>query len=199
MRDSILLCRRVRLVSIFLLVVTLLTIRPFVSAQNATGTLIGEVQDSTGARVRSATVTATSNTSGISRQVISGSGGEFRFPDLIPGSYHIVVDAKSFAQAATDVTVLVSTTRDLLVTVRPAAGTATINVKGEASSIATQLLDTTDAVNGGVVTTKDLMDIPLAARSFANIAYMVPGTEPVEPSDPTKRASPPCLPVAAQG
>jgi hypothetical protein len=24
------------------------------------------------------------------------------------------------------------------------------------------------------------------ARSFANIAYLVPGTEPVEPSDPTK-------------
>ena len=27
---------------------------------------------------------------------------------------------------------------------------------------------------------------PLAHRSFANIAYLVPGTEPVEPSDPTK-------------
>ena len=37
-----------------------------------------------------------------------------------------------------------------------------------------------------MVTSKDLQDIPLAARSFANIAYMVAGTEPVEPSDPTK-------------
>ncbi len=33
---------------------------------------------------------------------------------------------------------------------------------------------------------QDLETIPLAARSFANIAYLVPGTEPVEPSDPTK-------------
>ncbi len=41
-------------------------------------------------------------------------------------------------------------------------------------------------MNGGVVSGKDLQTIPLAARSFANIAYMVPGTEPVEPSDPTK-------------
>jgi hypothetical protein len=31
-----------------------------------------------------------------------------------------------------------------------------------------------------------LETLPLAARSFANIAYLVPGTEPVEPSDPTK-------------
>ena len=28
--------------------------------------------------------------------------------------------------------------------------------------------------------------MPLPARSFANIAYLAPGTEPVEPSDPTK-------------
>ncbi len=39
---------------------------------------------------------------------------------------------------------------------------------------------------GGVVTNNDIQNIPLAARSFANIAYLVPGTEPVEPSDPTK-------------
>jgi hypothetical protein len=31
-----------------------------------------------------------------------------------------------------------------------------------------------------------LQTLPLAARSFANIAYLAPGTEPVEPSDPTK-------------
>ena len=33
---------------------------------------------------------------------------------------------------------------------------------------------------------KGLQTFPLAARSFANIAYLVPGTEPVEPSDPSK-------------
>jgi hypothetical protein len=59
-------------------------------------------------------------------------------------------------------------------------------VSGEASSITTQVVDTSDAVNGGVATGQDLKDMPLVARSFANIAFMVPGTEPVEPSDPTK-------------
>jgi hypothetical protein len=47
-------------------------------------------------------------------------------------------------------------------------------------------MDTINAVNGGVVTARDLATLPLAERSFANIAYLVPGTEPVEPSDPTK-------------
>ena len=98
----------------------------------------------------------------------------------------MVVSANGFADANSDVTVLVSNTRDVLVTLRPAAVQQTVTVKAEPSSITTEELNTTDAVNGGVVSQKDLQDIPLAARSFANIAYMVPGTEPVEPSDPTK-------------
>lgn len=186
MRGSRLVSRFVSVSCGLLVLLTVVGISQLASAQNAAGTLIGEVEDASGARVRSATVTVTSNTSGISRQTSSGSGGEFRFPDLIPGNYHIVVDAKGFGKAETNVTVLVSSTRDLLVTVRPAAAPETVNVKSEVSSITTQPLDTTNAVNGGVVTTKDLQDIPLAVRSFANIAYMVPGTEPVEPSDPTK-------------
>ncbi len=41
-------------------------------------------------------------------------------------------------------------------------------------------------VHQGVISSQDLETLPLAARSFANIAYLAPGTEPVEPSDPTK-------------
>ena len=54
------------------------------------------------------------------------------------------------------------------------------------SSITTETIDTSSAVRGGVVGSQDLEALPLPARSFANIAYLVPGTEPVEPSDPTK-------------
>ena len=49
-----------------------------------------------------------------------------------------------------------------------------------------ETIDTSSAVRGGVVGSRDLESLPLPARSFANIAYLVPGTEPVEPSDPTK-------------
>jgi hypothetical protein len=61
-----------------------------------------------------------------------------------------------------------------------------VTVQGSASSITTEPIDTASAVHQGVVTKRDLETLPLAARSFANIAYLVPGTEPVEPSDPTK-------------
>ncbi len=155
-------------------------------AQNATGSLLGEVQDASGARIKAASIAATDKDSGVTRKATTDSRGQFRFPDLLPGNYHVVANAKGFGEASSDVTVQVSNVRDILVTLRPAQMQETVNVKAEPSSITTQELDTTDAVNGGVVSQKDLQDIPLAARSFANIAYMVAGTEPVEPSDPTK-------------
>ena len=155
-------------------------------SQSPAGTLQGEVQDATHGRIASAGVTVRSLGTGLERQVKTDSRGEFHVPDLQPGNYRMVVNAAGFAEASSEVTVLVSNVRDVLVTLRPASIQQTVNVKAEPSSITSQQLDTSDAVNGGVVSQKDLQDIPLAARSFANIAYMVPGTEPVEPSDPTK-------------
>ena len=170
-----------------LLLLTAIVLFPLLSfSQSSTGALQGEVQDATHGRIPKASVTVRSLGTSLERQVSTTDRGEFRIDDLMPGPYHMIVSAKGFADAASDVTVPVSNVRDILVTLRPAQVQQTVNVNAEPSSITTQQLDTTDAVNGGVVTGKDLQDIPLAARSFANIAYMVPGTEPVEPSDPTK-------------
>ena len=62
----------------------------------------------------------------------------------------------------------------------------TVKVSSLSSSITTQPIDLASNVHQAVVTTQDLQGMPLPARSFANIAYLAPGTEPVEPSDPTK-------------
>src|SRR5664279_2486197 len=169
---------------VVLFAVFLLTVSGY--CQSPAGTLQGEVQDATHGRVAAATVIVRSLGTSLERQVTTDSRGDFRVPDLQPGNYRVIVNAKGFSEASSDVTVQVSNVRDVLVTLRPAAVQQTVNVKAEPSSITTEELNTTDAVNGGVITQKDLQDIPLAARSFANIAYMVPGTEPVEPSDPTK-------------
>jgi hypothetical protein len=105
---------------------------------------------------------------------------------LLPGVYKVTVRTSGFAEAISTVTVTVSFAREVSVTLNPAATQQTLNVQGQRSSIVTQQMDTSSAVYGGVVTAHDLETIPLAMRSFANIAYQVPGTEPVEPSDPTK-------------
>ena len=155
-------------------------------AQNPNGALRGEIQDASAARVAGAHITVQAAESSITREAIASSTGEFRIEGLLPGRYHMVVSAKGFAEAAADVAVEVSLVRDVSITLQPRASHETISVHGTASSITTEPIDTASAVHQGVVTSRDLETLPLAARSFANIAYLVPGTEPVEPSDPTK-------------
>ena len=82
--------------------------------------------------------------------------------------------------------VAVSLVRDLRVTLKPAGKSETVLVESSPSSITAATLDTSSAARGGVVSNEDIETFPLPNRSFANIAYLVPGTEPVEPSDPTK-------------
>lgn len=158
-----------------------------VLAQNPNGTLRGEVEDASGARIASANVKVVSTTTAhFSRGGQTNQRGEFRIEGLLPGPYEVTVSASGFDTASSVVTVVVSTVRDVLVTLKPAPWNESVTVTGRPSSITTQTIDTASAVHQGAVMAKDLEIIPLAHRSFANIAYLVPGTEPVEPSDPTK-------------
>ena len=124
--------------------------------------------------------------SAIQREVKSDESGEFRMDDLQPGPYHITVQSKGFADSSSDVKIAISSVREITVTLKlQALKQETITLDGE-QSITTQPIDTESAVHQTIITSQDLNAVPLAARSFGNIAYMAPGTEPVEPSDPTK-------------
>jgi hypothetical protein len=155
-------------------------------AQNPRGGLRGEVQDVTGGRVAGARVIARSKGSEIASEASTNERGEFRIEGLVPGQYKVVVSASGFAEASADVDVIVSMVRDVNVVLKPETAREKVSVHGNASSITTERIDTASTVHQGAVTSRDLETIPLAQRSFANIAYLVPGTEPVEPSDPTK-------------
>ena len=156
------------------------------AAQNSRGSLRGTVQDATQARIASAGITLTSPNSGLSRALASDAQGQFRLEDLTPGTYTLTVGAKGFAPATASVTVAVSATRDVTVTLAPTTVQQSATVQAQASSITSEAIDLTSAVHQAIVSIQDLEALPLPARSFANIAYLAPGTEPVEPSDPTK-------------
>ena len=155
-------------------------------AQNPRGSLRGVVQDASGARVPGARIVVQAADSSLQREVLSDDTGEFRIDELQPDLYRVTVQAKGFAEASADVKVAVSSVREITVTLKLASvRQETVTLGGE-ESITTQRIDTEGAVHQTVITSQDLETIPLAARSFANIAYLAPGTEPVEPSDPTK-------------
>lgn len=155
-------------------------------AQNPHGTLLGTVQDSSGARVAAASITATNAEISLTRQIKSDARGEFRMEELPPGEYRVTVNASGFLEAASRVIVPVSSVREITVTLRLKGVAEKVFVNAASQSITTESLETTSAVHQAVTHRQDLENIPLPARSFANIAYLAPGTEPVEPSDPTK-------------
>ena len=158
----------------------------FLQAQSSTAALRGEVQDATAARIVGACVSVRVPGSSFRRVATTDFRGDFRIDGLLPAHYQVVVTATGFAQATADVEVTVSGVQDVEVILKPQGSSETVNVQGGPSSITEASANTTSAVRGGIVGTKDLQTMPLPDRSFADIAYLVPGTEPVEPSDPTK-------------
>src|SRR5580704_7334845 len=168
------------------LLVFLISLPLLTRAQTPTGSMRGVVQDSSGARLAHAKVVARARGSSFERGVTADDRGEFRLLDLQPGDYRLTVSAPGFAEAHADVELIVSSVRDYTITMKPGAAQETVQVESQASSITTQSIDLASAVHQTVVMSQDLQTLPLSARSFANIAYLAPGTEPVEPSDPTK-------------
>src|SRR6267143_1366309 len=154
-------------------------------AQEFRGALRGVVQDARGGRVPAAKIVVQAAESSLRREASSDTRGEFRLDDLLPGAYRLRVIASGFAEASAEVSVVVSSVREITVTLKPLTVQETVIVDGP-GSITTQPLDTASAVHQAIITAHDLETIPPAARSFANIAYLAPGTEPLEPSDPTK-------------
>lgn len=156
-------------------------------AQNPRGTLRGVVQDASGAVIPKAAVTVRAKETSLERTAVSGARGEFRVEDLPPGRYSLAVNAPGFAEARSDVNIVVAQVRDVTIALQPSSVKQSVQVKAQpGASITTQTIDVTSAVRQGAVSAEDLGNFPLAHRSFANVAFLVPGTEPVEPSDPTK-------------
>jgi Carboxypeptidase regulatory-like domain len=155
-------------------------------AQTATGSMRGVVQDSSGARLAHAKIVARARGAAFERQITTDDRGEFRLLDLLPGDYRLTVSAPGFAEAHADVELIVSSVRDYTITLKPAGTQETVEIKSQLASVTTQPVDLSSAVHQTAIVSQDLETLPLSARSFANIAYLAPGTEPVEPSDPTK-------------
>jgi hypothetical protein len=155
-------------------------------AQITTGSVRGIVQDQTGARVSGAQVEVRMPAAAAIRRAKSDSHGEFLLENLPPGQYTMTVSAPGFALASAEVVAAVSSVRDITVRLTPAAVQQSVHVKSQGSSITEQPIDLASDVHQSVITSQDLETLPLPARSFADIAYLAPGTEPVEPSDPTK-------------
>ena len=66
------------------------------AAQHTTGTLRGQVLDPAGASVAEATVIVSNEATGVAQTTVTSSAGTYDFPSVLPGTYSIAVEGKSF-------------------------------------------------------------------------------------------------------
>ena len=135
-------------------------------AAQTTGTILGTLKDQSGAVLPGAEITVTNIDTGITRTATSGARGEFRISALAVGTYDIQAGMTGF-QSGVRKGITLTIGREAVVDFSLQVGNVTeqVTVTGEAP-----LIETTSAVVGGVVDSKQMRDIPLNARSFIELA-----------------------------
>src|SRR5947208_5020276 len=158
-----------------------LSLLPAAQAQATGGNLIGRAQEKNGGPLPGVTVTATQKDTGLTRSTVTEADGSYRLPSLPAGKYTITAELNGYATVTVEtVTVNVASQREINVDLSASTVSETINVVAEAP-----LVQTTPAV-GAVVDQKQLENLPLNGRQFANLAILAPGTSLAYNSDPTK-------------
>src|SRR5262245_48980625 len=66
------------------------------TAQSPTGSIVGVVQEPSGAAVREARVEVVNNSTALARTIVTSTQGEFSFPALPAGGYEVNVEAPGF-------------------------------------------------------------------------------------------------------
>src|SRR5258708_5055653 len=150
-------------------------------AQTSAGSIAGRVIDTTGGALPGVTITATNAKTGFSRTVVTGAEGRYTFPSLPVGPYNVTAELSGFTTVTTrNVEAQVSTERVVNVSLKQVAVSEQITVTAEAP-----LVSTTPAI-GTIVTEKEIQNLPLNGRQFANLGTLAPGTNLMTNSDPTK-------------
>ena len=95
-----------RMLRMLVLLVTTSAMPMAAWGQTASGTLLGDARDTTGAALPGVTVTATNQANGAIRETVTDSLGTYRFSALTPGLYTVSANLPGFKQAVrTDVRV----------------------------------------------------------------------------------------------
>ncbi|MFY9947616.1 MAG: TonB-dependent receptor, partial [Candidatus Sulfotelmatobacter sp.] len=154
----------------------------FAQTSVSTGSIQGNVTDSTGAVLPNAKITVTGPT-GQTLHANSNSAGEYSFGGLIPGDYQVRVEAKGFKTAQLSLIVKVD---------NAANGSIKLEIGQESTVVEVQAnelqVNTEQATVQGVLTASQIENLPVNGRNFLDLAQLEPGVQIQDGQnfDPTK-------------
>src|SRR5260370_6445378 len=157
-------------------IVRTLVMFPIVShSQSGGATLQGTVTDPAGAVVPDAKIQIVDELTGVSRDVISNSGGIYSAPNLSAGRYKVTISAASFAtKVETDVVLTVGAVRDLDIPLTVATSDTIITVITSSNQV-----NSVDTSIQGVVDGRQTRDLPLNGRDWTTLATLNTGVSQV--------------------
>ena len=145
------------------------------TAQVSAGSIGGVVTDSAQALVQGATVRLQNAATGATREVPTNETGYYVFTNVLPAVYDITVTATGF-KAAIRKELQVQVNQNLRVDVQLEVGEVRQSVEITASA---PMLESTNSKVGTVVETKQVTELPLNGRQFAQLILLTPGALPI--------------------
>jgi hypothetical protein len=144
--------------------------------------IVGTVTDASGAVIPDVQVTVANPERGLVRRVASDSAGEYQAPRVPIGNYTITVEKPGFEKIVrSGITLQVGETLRVDLQLKVGSATQEVEVNANVAHVETENGAISDVVTGSQVS-----ELNLNARSFSNLALLVPGAASVGTGyDPT--------------
>ena len=143
------------------------------SAQGASGRVLGRVSDPTGAVLSGAKVTLTNEATNVSRNGLTNDSGDFSFVDVVPGTYTLQYELTGFKKnVQKSVIVDVNQVVTLNSTLQIGGSQETVEVTSEAPQV-----DTTSTQLGAVINDRSVNELPLNTRDTYQFLQLQPGVQ----------------------
>jgi hypothetical protein len=161
-----------RIFFVVLLAVCLLLACPIsIHAQFETASVLGYVRDGSGAVVSGATVSLVNQETKTQVTAQTDAQGAYQFTDVKIGQYQITAQANGFDTSNTQLfRVTVNARQRVDVALKIGSNTETVTVDAAAA-----LLETDSSERGQVIGTREVENLPLNGRAYADLAALVPG------------------------
>ncbi|MGC4050180.1 MAG: carboxypeptidase-like regulatory domain-containing protein [Paludibaculum sp.] len=140
--------------------------------QGLTGQLSGTILDASGGSVADAEVTIANALTGQTRTAQSTAEGYYLFTELLPGTYSLRINAKGFKKYEQSKISITATERVNLqpISLEVGALTDTVTVTAEAARLQTE-----SAERSGLISSRQMAELPLKGRSYMGTAKLLPG------------------------
>jgi hypothetical protein len=140
------------------------------SPQTTTGGVRGTVYDESRAVVPGATITVTNKSTGLPRETVSDSNGNYDVSNLAAGVYEVKAELVRFQTQLQTVTVLTGSIANADFQLKVGASSELIQVTSSTAQVSL-----TEFKVDGVITREQIQDLPLNGRSFLSLAQLEPG------------------------